>query len=127
MAIKWDPNFLIDTPELMKLVGIKKIAKLRIYVSKYKIYVPAARDPEDGKKYLFERRCAKIRKRLLDSCFVPGSGITLVEIGKRINQICGKKDEILYKDLKNIDDLDKLGEMKEKELEELNRNKPKDQ
>lgn len=115
-------GYHISTEALLRLLKFKKLSKLRMYVSKYEIFVPIACDPDDRRKHLFDRRCCIIRKKLLDY-IKPSDGIVIEKAGKYINEICGKKDKELLRDLDAEMEINDIIARKEKELQNLIENK----
>jgi hypothetical protein len=118
MAKRDDTN-LITTDELLKRLPIKKMSTLRIYVSKYKIFVPITRDPENRKRKKFDGRCCVVRDDLL-SYFPPE--INLEEAGEYLNAICGEHDEILIEKFNQKNSIEKITEDKINELQAMFKN-----
>jgi len=114
---KQDEKYLIGTDEVVKLIKFKK-SKFRIYVSKHKMFIPIASDPEDNRKYLFDRRCCLIRKELLDY-IPPYWGIKIEKKAECINEVCGKTDKKLLYELNAGKSIEEVTEEKIKELDKL--------
>ena len=121
---KRDDKHLITTKELKDQLEFEKMSTLRIYVSKYKIFVPIAKDNKDRRKLKYDGRCCAIRKELLDYV-PPSSGIMLEEAGEYLNEICGKNDEELLNELNAKKPVDKIIEEKINELLDRINNGPK--
>jgi len=113
---KRDKANLITTEELLDRLSIKKMSTLRIYVSKYKIFLPVSRDPENRKRKKFDGRCCAVRDELL-SYFPPE--IKLVDVADYLNAICGEHDEILMEEFSQRKTTEKVTEEKINELEDM--------
>jgi len=103
-----------DINELSEVLGIK-ISKIRNW-KKEKIFVPMAKDPDNGKTLLFNIECERIKFKVAQELLLDFS---LKEIGARFQKVFGRRNARLLQDLQKARNDGELMERYVKEIMSL--------
>ena len=81
---------LLNVDELSEKTGLK-VSKIRRF-TKYGIFSPVGKDSVNGKSFLYHFGCIEIKLELIKEHSLD---LTLPELGKRIQKICGNRNKKL--------------------------------